>query len=107
MAERSIWRNGSKRLATKPWGLYAVRPQSCPAGLNWSGGAPTDSPRNTMPCAIQASAPAAAFELALGVPLQEFVKADFVRMVLPDCPQHLVGRGAPLLRPFPPSAGML
>ena len=36
--------------------------------------------------AVPARNVAAAFELALGVPLQEFVKADVVGMAFPDFP---------------------
>ena len=42
--------------------------------------------------AVPARDVAAAFELALGVPLQEFVKVDLVGMALPQSAQRLVGR---------------
>ena len=50
---------------------------------------------------------AAAFELALGVPLQEFVEVEFVGMAFAQPAQRVVARLPPFLRPFRPGVGML
>ena len=114
MAARSICRNGSKRLATRPCGLYAVRPPVLARRIELVGrradrqpaqhdallhpgvgAAGIDADRGVEIEADREAAPprdvAAAFELALGVPLQEFVKADLVGMAFPEPAQRVVG----------------
>ncbi len=80
-----------------------VHPGVGAAGVNADRGVEIEPDRHSAPPRDIA----AAFELALGVPLQEFVKAEFVGMAFAQPAQRVVAGLPPFLRPLRPCAGML